>query len=129
MTSDPQEIALAYLDACSRKQFDAVTPLLSPDLKFVGPGNALTGAAPYLAVLQRISAVWVRSEVRRVFVDGADVCAIYDFVTDTSAGSVPIVEWLHIEAGQITSVTLVFDRVAFKPANEEIVRRTASASA
>jgi hypothetical protein len=125
MTTDAKEIALQYLNACGSKNFDAVAPLLATDVKFVGPGNALTGAAPYLAVLRRIGAVWLRSDVKRVFVDGHDVCAIYDFVTDTAAGAVPIVEWLRIEAGKITSVTLVFDRVAFKPASDEIARRAA----
>jgi hypothetical protein len=126
MTKNPKEVALAYLDACSRKDFDAVASLLAADVKFVGPGNSLTGSAGYLAVLRRIGAVWLRSDVRRVFAEGAEVCAIYDFVTDTAAGSVPIVEWLRIEAGEITTVTLIFDRVAFKPASDELARRAAS---
>ena len=66
MTHDPKSIALSYIEACGRKDFDAVAPLLSPDLKFVGPGNTLTGAAPYLAVLRRIGAVWVKSDVKKV---------------------------------------------------------------
>ena len=125
MTNDPKEIALAYIEACGRKHFDAVAPLLAPDLKFDGPGAKLTGAAPYLAVLRRIGAVWVQSNVRKVFTDGPEVCVIYDFVTDTPAGSVPIVEWLRIEGGRIASVTLFFDRVTFKPASDEIARRAA----
>lgn len=126
MTCDPKTIALTYIDACARKDFDAVAPLLSRDFSFVGPGNALTGPAPYLAVLRHIGRVWLRSDVKRVFADGADVCVIYDFVTDTPAGAVPIVEWLRIEGGQIQSVTLVFDRVAFKPASDEIARRASA---
>lgn len=125
MTSDPKSIALAYIDACGRKDLDAVAPLLAPDLKFVSPGNTLSGAAPFLAVLRRIGAVWVRSDVKKVFTDGPEVCVIYDFVTDTPAGVVPIVEWLRIESGRIASVTLFFDRVAFKPASDEIARRAA----
>lgn len=123
MTKDPKSIALAYIEACGRKEFDKVAELLAPDMKFVGPGNAWSGAAPYLAVLRRIGAVWVRSDVKKVFVDGPDVCVVYDFVTDTPAGAVPIVEWLHVEGVRIASVTLIFDRVAFKPASDEIARR------
>jgi ketosteroid isomerase-like protein len=125
MTNEPKNIALAYIEACGRKDLDAVDALLAPDMKFVGPGSALTGAAPYLAVLQRIGPVWVRSDLKKVFVDGPEVCVIYDFVTDTPAGAVPIVEWLRIEGGRITSVTLVFDRVTFKPASDELARRAA----
>lgn len=123
MTHDPKTVALAYIDACGRKDLDAVAQLLAPDLRFIGPNNDLTGAAPYLAVLRRIGPVWVRSEVKKVFTDGPEVCVIYDFVTDTPAGAVPIVEWLRVEGGRIASVTLFFDRVAFQPASEEIVRR------
>jgi len=123
MTHDPKSIAVSYIEACGRKDFDAVAPLLAPDLKFVGPGNTLTGAAPYLAVLRRIGAVWVKSDVKKVLTDGQDVCVIYDFVTDTPAGAVPIVEWLRIDDGRIASVRLFFDRVAFKPASDEIAAR------
>ena len=128
MTHDPKSIALSYIEACGRKDFDAVAPLLAPDLNFVGPANSLTGAAPYLAVLRRIGPVWVRSDVKKVFTDGPDVCVIYDFVTDTPAGSVPIVEWLRIDDGRIASVKLFFDRVSFKPASDEIAKRASAES-
>jgi ketosteroid isomerase-like protein len=123
MTNDPKSVALAYIEACGSRDLDAVTPLLAPDVKFVGPGNSLSGAAPYLAVLRRIGSVWVRSDVKKVFVDGPEVCVVYDLVTDTPAGAVPTVEWLRVEGGRIASVTLFFDRVSFKPASEEIARR------
>jgi ketosteroid isomerase-like protein len=124
MTS-PRLIALAYIDACGRRDLDAVEPLLAPDLTFAGPGNALTGAGPYLAVLRRLGAIWTRSDVKKVFTDGPEVCVIYDLVTDTAAGAVPIVEWLRVEGGRIASVRLFFDRVAFGPAGVEIARRAA----
>jgi len=125
MKNDPKSIALAYIEACSRKDMEALKPLLAKDVRFVGPGNAVTGAEPYLALLRRLGPVWVRSDVKKVFTDGADVCVIYDFVTNTPAGSVPIVEWLHIEDGRIFSVILFFDRATFKPASEELARRAA----
>jgi ketosteroid isomerase-like protein len=124
-TNDPRSIALSYIDACGRKDLDAVAALLAPEMTFVGPGSTLTGASPYLAVLRRLGPVWVRSEVKKVFAEGPDVCVIYDFVTDSPAGAVPIVEWLRIEGGRIASVTLIFDRLTFKPASDELARRAA----
>jgi ketosteroid isomerase-like protein len=125
MTNDPKAVALAYIEGCSRKDFDRVAELLAPDIRFEGPGNTVTGAPPYLAVLRRIATIWVRSDVRKVFVDGSDVCVIYDFVTDSPAGAVPTVEWLHVDGGRVASVHLFFDRVSFKPASEEAARRAA----
>ncbi len=52
-----------------------------------------------------------------------EVCVLYDFVTDTPAGAVPAVEWLRVEGGRIARIQLVFDRVAFKPAADELARR------
>jgi SnoaL-like domain len=125
MKNDPKTIALAYIDACGRKDLDTVAPLLAKDLKFIGPGNTVTGAEPYLAVLRRLGPIWVRSDVKKVFTDGADVCVIYDLVTDSPAGAVPIVEWLHIEGDRIATVVLFFDRLTFKPASDELARRAA----
>ena len=121
MNADPRNTALSYIEACGLKNFAAVERLLDPNVHFVGPGNELTGAAAYLAVLRRLGPIWQRSDVKRVFVDGAAVCVIYDFVT-TTAGAVPIVEWLQIEGGSITEVRLFFDRVAFKPASDALAR-------
>jgi hypothetical protein len=123
MTNEAKTVALAYIEACGRKDWDAVTAVLDEQVQFVGPGNAVTGAAPYLAVLQRIAPVWVRSDVKKVLTDGPDVCVLYDFVTDTPAGAVPIVEWLTVERGKIKSIKLLFDRIAFKPASDELARR------
>jgi hypothetical protein len=124
MTS--KEVALAYIEGCGTKAWSRVAPLLDAGVKFVGPANSVTGAEAYLAVLKRLGAIWVRSDVKKVFADGADVCVIYDFVTDTPAGAVPIVEWLRVEGGRITAVNLYFDRVSFKPAGDELARRTSS---
>lgn len=125
MRTEAKQVALAYIEACGRKDYDTVSRLLSPSMTFVGPGNALTGAEPYLAVLQRLGPVWTKSDVKKVFVDGDEVCVIYDFVTDTPAGAVPIVEWLRVQDGRIASVKLFFDRVTFKPAADEIAHRAA----
>jgi hypothetical protein len=123
MAPEPRDIALAYIVACGRKDLDTVASLLSPHIQFVGPSNTSTGAAPYLESLRQLGPIWVRSDVRRAFSDGSTVCVLYDFVTNTAAGAVPIVELLTVEDGKIASVTLIFDRVAFKPASDELARR------
>jgi ketosteroid isomerase-like protein len=120
----PKNVALAYLDAVSRKDFDTVASLLAPNLAFDGPAMQTRSAEPYLAALHRIGAVLLRNEVKKVFADGAEVCIVYDFVTDTKAGAVPIVEWLRIEEGRIASIVLFFDRLLWQPAAEEVARRT-----
>jgi hypothetical protein len=125
MTRDPKSIALTYIDACARKDLDLVASLLAPDVEFTGPNGPIRGPAAYLATLRRIGPIWATSEVRKAFTDGDDVCVVYDFVTDTAAGKVPAMEWLRIEGGRIRRIDLIFDRVTFKPASDELARRAA----
>jgi hypothetical protein len=128
MTQDPKHIALAYIEACSSKNFPALADLLAPNVAFAGPGNAVTGAEPYTAIIRRLAPIWVRSDIKKVFVDGNDVAVVYDFVTSTAAGSLAIVEWLKIAEGRVASIQLLFDRVAFKPAGDELARAASHAS-
>ena len=122
-TNEAKTIALAYIDACGRKDLDAVRATLDEQVQFSGPGNAVTGSAPYLAVLQRIAPVWVRSDVKSVLSDGSEVGVLYDFVTETPAGAVPIDEWHCVEQGTNKSEKLLFHSVDIKPAVEELARR------
>jgi hypothetical protein len=127
MTTTPHDIAIAYLDAVSKKELDRVERLLHPDVQFTGPAMKSGSAREFLVALRRIGAIHVRNDVRRVFADGNEVCVIYDFVTDT-AGALPAIEWLRIEGGRIRSIQLYYDQVPWLKLREEITRR-AQASA
>jgi hypothetical protein len=126
MTRDPKTIALSYVEACGRKDFDAVAPLLATDVRVRGPARVIEGAAPYLAVLRQLGTIWAGSRVRKTVGDGADVCVVYDFVSDTPAGAVPMVECVSVEDGKIRAIELYYDRVAFEPARGELERRGAA---
>jgi hypothetical protein len=128
MTSkDPKSICLAYLEAFGKKDFGKLEQLLAPELQFKGPATARSGAQSHIGVLKRLGSVLLRNEVKRVFVDGSEVCVIYDFVTDTPMGAAPIVEWLRVEDGRIQSVWLLFDRQPWPAVMEEVSRRTGPA--
>ena len=123
MTNEAKQVALEYIEGVRAQglRHRESTLIALHDIRRAG--NALTGAAPYLAVLQRLGPVWVRSDVKKVFVDGDEVVVIYDFVTDTPAGAVPIVEWLRVEDGQIASVILIL-----RPGHVQAGSRQARAS-
>jgi hypothetical protein len=125
MTTDPKKLALAYLDAVGKQQYDKVEGFLAPDLRFRGPAMSRTSAADFLGALKRLSAIHVRNDVKRVFVDGDHVCVIYDFVTDTEAGALPAVEWLQLDGGRISSIDLYYDRLPWQTVMAAIAERTA----
>lgn len=122
--SDPKRVALSYLEAMTRKDFEAFGALLAPNVVFTGPATTLEGAPAVVAAYRRLCAMLVRNEPRKVFVDGDEACVIYDFVTDTAVGAVPTVEWLKLEGGKVRSIFLLTDHVRWPAALQELTRRS-----
>jgi len=129
MKNDLTSLAVAYLEAVGKKEFNKVQELLAPDLKFTGPTMTRSTAQDFIGALKRLGAIHVRNDVKRVFTDGDEVCVIYDFVTDTPAGALPTIEWLQFEKGRIRSINLYYDRVPWKAVMDEIAQRAARPTA
>ena len=108
MSSDPESVALMYLDAVGQKRFERIAELLDPEVEFEGPNMCLRGAREFVGALRRIGPILARNDLRKAFVDGRDVALIYHFVTDTAVGAIPCVEWLTIDGGRIRQVRLIF---------------------
>jgi hypothetical protein len=107
MSTDRKKLALTYLEAVGKQQYDKLERIVTPDLRF------------------RLAAIHVQNDVKRVFVDGDHVCVIYDFVTDTSAGALPVVEWLQFDGERISSIDLYYDRLPWQTVMAAIAERTA----
>jgi ketosteroid isomerase-like protein len=129
MSTNRKNLALEYLNAVGRQQYDRIEALLAPDLQFRGPSMTRTSAGEFVAALKRLGAIHVRNDVKRVFVDGDEVCVIYDFVTDTPAGSLPTIEWLRFDGERIQSIDLYYDRLPWQQVMAEIAERGARAAA
>ena len=122
-------LALAYLNAAGTQQCDDIEAMLAPDFVFRGPARTITSAEEYVAALQRLGAIHVRNDVKRVFVDGDEVCLIYDFVTDTPAGALTTVEWLRFDGDRIRSIDLYYDRLPWQTVMAVIAERAARPAA
>lgn len=123
MSIDRKKLALEYLDAVSKQQYDKVAELLAPDLHFRGPATTRTSAQDFVGALKRLGAIHVRTDVKRVFADGDEVCVIYDFVTDTTAGALPTIEWLHFDGGRIRAIDLYYDQLPWQPVMAAMAER------
>jgi len=129
---DPKVLALAYVEALAAQNYAALEDLLDPALRFRGPSLARSTAADFIGAVKRLGAIHLRSDVQHVFVDGQDVCVIYDFVTDTEAGALPMIEWITVAQGRIASINLYYDRLPWQAVTAEMMARgarTAAASA
>jgi SnoaL-like domain len=98
-----------YLNLVGAHDLAPLDELFADDLVATTSGASL-GKAEWIVALRRLLPVLVRNDIRRVFVDGDDACAIYDFVTDTEAGAVPCVEWITVTGDRISRIELIFEK-------------------
>jgi hypothetical protein len=55
-----------------------------------------------------------RYEIKKIFVDGDDVCLLYDFVTEKATAF--FCSWYQVKDGKIGSIQTIFDPRAFAAA-------------
>jgi len=127
MKNDPRALAVAYIEAVGQKQFDRVAELLHPTVEFLTSGRSIRGVPAYVDALRRLAPIIVRNDVQTTIVDGSDVAVLYDFVTDTPAGTVPTIEWITVDAGLIRTSRLIFHKEHWPAAVGELTRRSSGA--
>ena len=63
--------------------------------------------------LKKLHSIVKGVKVHKMFVDGEDVCQLYDMETNSPAGTAFISEWLTVHKGKIASIRVVFDARPF----------------
>src|SRR2546425_4046718 len=101
--ANAKEIVMAYQKALGKADFAGARRYMHDDLSFVGPFESFNRPEPYLEALGKLHHIVVRVEPRKTFVDGDDVCLLYDMVTNTPAGTAFICEWYHVRGEKIAS--------------------------
>jgi ketosteroid isomerase-like protein len=104
----PEEIAATYFQAWRHGDIDRVRPLLHPDVEFAGALGSTSGIEETLGGLGGMFKMTRQVEVIKRWVDGPDVLTWFELRTDTT-GPLAIVNWSHIEDGQITRIRAIFD--------------------
>ena len=82
-SNDPKTVADRFLTAWTTGDFGTARSLLHDDVSFSGPIDRFDNADAYLGALKGLSQIVKAAEEQKVFVDGNDVCVIYDLVTNT----------------------------------------------
>lgn len=100
---------MAYIDAMDKRDFAAVRNYLGNDIFIKGPaGEAFRSADDFLTMMEKQNGKY---DMKKVFVDGEDVCLLYDFVTPKV--STFFCSWYQVKDGKIASIRTVFDPRAF----------------
>jgi hypothetical protein len=110
--ADAGQVAEGFFDAWTGKDFQRARGLLHDEVSFEGPIDSFGDAETYLASLRQLSGIVTGAEKRKVFVDGDDVCIIYDLKTAPVPSS-RTCEWYQVRDGKIASVWVVFDARPF----------------
>ena len=104
----PEEVAATYFQAWRNGDIDRVRPLLHPDVEFAGALGSTSGIEETLRGLGGMFTMTRQVEVIKRWVDGPDVLTWFELRT-AAAGPLPIVNWSHVEEGQITWIRVTFD--------------------
>jgi len=111
--TDAATIVESYRAALGAGDFDTARTLMQDNMTFQGPFDTFDTADQYLAATKRLASIIQRIDLKKVFVDGNDVCVLYDMVTNTPAGTAFIGEWYQVKDGKIAALRAVFDARPF----------------
>jgi len=114
-SSQAAEVAVRYLTAFANGDIETTRSVLADDFTFRGPMAQIDGADVFIAETAPLTSMADGIEIHRLFEDGDEVCAIFDFrlATPAGKGAVRMCEWITVEDGVVTSSRLVFDTAAF----------------
>jgi limonene-1,2-epoxide hydrolase len=110
-SSNAKEVVISYLKALNDQDFKAARSYLNDNMTFQAPIASHSSADAYFRENERLRSEYgiknVLYGIKKVFVDGDDVCVFFDF----NIGSVTLFAcgWFQVEDGKISSIRVLFD--------------------
>ena len=108
-----REIVESYRAALAQGDFATARTLMQDTMTFQGPLDTFSTADQYLEAARKLASIIQRIDLKKEFVDGEDVCVLYDMVTNTPAGTAFIAEWYQVKNGKIANIKVLFDARPF----------------
>ncbi len=110
-TNNPRDVVLSYIQAMDSRNFEAVRTYLSDSVFIKGPaGEAFRSPEEFIGMMKQQSGKYA---IKKIFVDGNDVCLLYDFITPKVSAF--FCSWYQVKDGKITSIQTIFDPRQFAP--------------
>jgi len=115
--SQSKEVVMSYIRALGGQEYEKALGLLHDDVRITGPGGDSFGKpTDFIGMLRKYRGKYI---VRKAFVDGDDVCVLYDLAT--TGPTVFMSSWYQIKNGKIASIQTVFDPRAFGPPPQKTI--------
>lgn len=110
-TIDPRNIVESYLNLRSSRQYDQLEKVLSENVEYESPLSTYNSSVDLVSdMIENSDEFEGALNVKKVFVDGDDVCAIYEQkCTDPSVGDVTFTEWYKVSGNRIAMIRSTFD--------------------
>jgi hypothetical protein len=110
-----QDVVDAFIDAIESRDFDRAAGYLSREqFSYRGPMQGFDDPDDFISDISRVGAILKRIDRRKIFVDGSEVCVIYDFVSTLSElASTRVALWIGVRNGKIASIEVFFDAHAY----------------
>ena len=109
--ADPKEVVASYIEALDKWRYEEALGFLHDDVRIRGPAGETYGKPTgFIEMLRRYRGKY---DVKKVFVDGTDVCVLYDLIIGGSV--VYMSSWYQVRDGKIASIHTVFDPSAMGP--------------
>ncbi len=106
---------MSYIEAMDSRDYGSAKRHLSDNVLVKGPaGEAFRSPGEFISMMQKQQGKY---NVKKVFVDGNDVCVLYDFVTNTVTAF--FCSWYLVRDAKIVSIQTVFDPRPFAPAQDK----------
>ena len=103
-----KEIVLEYLDLITEHQdFKTARSYVKDDVSYVSPLNSFDRAEPYLKYNESLHLP--KLDIKKVFVDGDDVCILHETNLPRISSTVFTTLWFHVDDGKISSLRALFD--------------------
>jgi hypothetical protein len=125
MATDTHELVTSYIQAVGGHRLETLAPMLDDDCEFIFGDTTLRGREAFVGGFEQLLPILLRNDIRKIFVDGDEAVAVYDFVTDTAAGAIVSVEHIKVKNNRIASSLLVFERLHWPEVQADLAARAA----
>jgi len=109
--NNSREVVLSYVKALDNQDYEAAENYLNDCVRIRGPsGESFGKPKDFIEMLRQYRGKY---DLKKVFVDGDDVCLLYDLAT--AVATVFMCSWYEVRGGKITSIRTIFDPSPFAP--------------
>lgn len=120
-----REIVEQYMSAFYSGNLEGAGAFLAKDLHWTGPGAHFKSADAFIRGSAHAAKALNGHEIKKVFVDGDDVCVFFDVLLAHQVERMAMVNWYRLSGRLIVSIYTLFDTGPFRAPTSVSTEQTA----